>query len=469
MAGRPNILLFLTDDHAPWALGCYGNREVQSPTLDRLADEGVRFSNAFTPSPVCSPGRACLLTGRTCSQTGIHDWIHLSDPYWRHDWLADETTLAEVLGREGYICGLSGKWHLGRDFEPPRGFSYHFGISGPGHNSRHNWFRNGQKLSREGSKTQFITDHALEFLEEVPSGSPFFLLVGYVATHSPYTGHRSELVVLYDDATFRDIPSYRPHPWHKNEDFAQGEDYTESDIRIRHQNQYAAVTEIDQNVKRLLERLREKGEPDNTIIIYTSDHGLALGHKGFWGKGNGTRPLNMYEVSIRVPVIMHGPAPFGRGVVVDHCVDHWDTFQTICDLAGIDLDEHGLTDRAYPGRTYLDLTSGRKPDDWRETRYGEYGDLRMIRTPRYKLVRRYPHGPDDLFDLENDPDESVNIAGMRAHAGTQKELLEELEAFYACHDDPTKTGLRVKELRQRNPGIEAWRDGIRESRGLQIY
>jgi len=467
MTERPNFLLFLTDDHAPWAMGCYGNSEVRSPTFDRLAHEGVRFSNAFTPTPVCSPGRACLLTGRTSSQTGIHDWI--SRPHWRHDWLADETTLAEILDGEGYVCGLSGKWHLGRDFEPPRGFSYHFGISGSGHNSRHSWFLNRQALSREGNKTRFITDHALEFLGQVPSGTPFFLLVGYVATHSPYTGHRRELVSRYDDATFQDIPTYQPHPWHKNEDFPQGTDYTESDIRIRHQNQYAAVTEIDQGISRLVERLRERGQLDNTVIIYTSDHGLALGHKGFWGKGNGTRPLNMYEVSIRVPLIMYGPAPLGCGVVVDHCVDHWDTFQTVCDLAGVDLGEHGLADRSYPGRSFLDLVSGGEIPDWRETRFGEYGDLRMIRTPRYKLVKRYPDGPDDLFDLESDPDETVNLAGTRTHARIQRELLDELQAFLACHEEPSRSGLRVKELRQHNAGIEAWRDGIRESRGLQVY
>ncbi len=129
MQARPNILLFLTDDHGSWATGCYGNGEIESPVLDRLAGEGARFANAFTPSPVCSPARACLLTGRTPSQVGIHDWLEEAQPeIGDRDWLRDETTLAELLAGAGYRCGLSGKWHLGRSHLTPRGYAWHFGL-----------------------------------------------------------------------------------------------------------------------------------------------------------------------------------------------------------------------------------------------------------------------------------------------------------------------------------------------------
>ncbi|MDE0312235.1 MAG: sulfatase-like hydrolase/transferase, partial [Caldilineaceae bacterium] len=124
---RPNILLFLTDDHGQWANGCYGNSELQTPNLDRLATEGARFADAFTPCPVCSPARACLMTGRTPSQVGIHDWLQEAEPViGDHDWLAGEETLPQLLSRAGYHCGLSGKWHMGRSHRTPPGFDWAF-------------------------------------------------------------------------------------------------------------------------------------------------------------------------------------------------------------------------------------------------------------------------------------------------------------------------------------------------------
>ncbi|HYN87449.1 MAG TPA: sulfatase-like hydrolase/transferase [Ardenticatenaceae bacterium] len=475
MTGRPNIILFLTDDHGAWAMGCYGNSEVQSPVLDGLAAEGVRFANAFTPSPVCSPARACLLTGRTPSQVGIHDWLQESEPeYGDPDWLAREITLPELLQSVGYHCGLSGKWHLGRSHVRPRGFDWYFGLprwQGE-HVESYTYLYDDKPLTLSGSKTQFITDFALEFLETTPTGRPFFLNVGYIATHSPYARQEPELLALYEGATFRDIPEYVPHPWHKNEDFPQGDAFTRDDLLRRYTGYYAAVTGMDRGVGRIVAWLRERGQLDNTLIVYTSDHGLALGHNGFWGKGNSTRPLNMYETSLRVPLILHWPREFARGHVVGHCVDHYDTFQTICDVAGVGAQGSASWARpadTYPGRSVRPLARGEELRDWRETRYGEYGDLRMTRTERYKLVRRYPDGPDDLFDLLHDPEERINLAGRPEYRELRAALLADLDAFYARYEDPAKSGLRVKALRQHNESSEAWRDGRREARGLQVY
>jgi arylsulfatase A-like enzyme len=239
---RPNILLFLTDDHGAWALGSYGNREVQSPTLDRLAREGTRFINAFTPSPVCSPARACLLTGRTPSQVGIHDWIQEEfAEFGDYDWLQHEITLPQLLQAAGYRCGLSGKWHLGRSHQTPRGFDWCFGMPGSQgrHLGRYTYHLNGEPLTLEGNKTRIITDHALQFLDEAPDERPFFLNIGYIATHSPYAEHEPELVAQYENAGFADIPPYVPHPWVKNEDFTDGDDWTPEDCRRRYAGYYA--------------------------------------------------------------------------------------------------------------------------------------------------------------------------------------------------------------------------------------
>jgi arylsulfatase A-like enzyme len=304
--------------------------------LDQLAREGVCFANAFTPSPVCSPARACLLTGRTPSQVGIHDWLEEANPQFGDpDWLADEITLPEMLTAAGYHCGLSGKWHLGRSHETPRGFAWCFGLPRwqGAHIEEYTYVLDNQPLTLAGNKTQFITDYALQFLDQAPPDRPFFLNVGYIATHSPYGNQEPDLVALYRDATFRDIPPYKPHPWHKNEDFPQRDAWTEADCISRYASYYAAVTDIDRNVARILHRLREQGRLDRTLVIYTSDHGLSLGHHGFWGKGNSTRPLNMYETSLRVPLIARLPGDIVPSHVVTHCVDHYDTFQAICDWA----------------------------------------------------------------------------------------------------------------------------------------
>jgi arylsulfatase A-like enzyme len=246
-----------------------------------------------------------------------------------------------------------------------------------------------------------------------------------------------------------------------------GSNASEDEIRSRYRGYYAAVSEIDREIGRILEHLEATGQLDNTIIIYTADHGCALGHQGFWGKGNSTRPLNMAEVSLRIPLIMRWPAHIPAGMVIERCVDHYDTFQTLCAWIGVDLAPRA--DRAFPGHSFATLVTTGEDAAWDETRYGEYGDLRMIRTPQYKFVKRYPHGPYDLFDLRNDPGETLNRAGWPSLADVQDRLEAQLERWYADHEDPRKSGLHVKDLRQHNASSEAWRDGLRERRGLQVY
>lgn len=368
---------------------------------------------------------------------------------------------------------MSGKWHLGRSHQTPRGFDWSF--NDPGwpvvHNRAHigeiTYFLNNEPVVLTGNKTQFITDYALQFLDQTPTDQPFFLNVGYTATHSPYGNQEPELVAQYSDATFCDIPPYTPHPWHQNEDFPQGNAWTQEDCISRYANYYAAVTDIDRNVARILQHLHRQGRLENTLVIYTSDHGLALGHHGFWGKGNSTRPLNMYETSLRVPLIVRLPNQIQPGQVITQCVDHYDTFQAICDWVGIVPHRYEKTGN-YPGRSWRELTEDKTVTDWNDTRFGEYGDLRMIRTPQYKLVRRYPHGPNDLFDLQTDPGETTNLVGQPEYATVEADLTSELEAFYARFENPAKSGLRVKALPQHNLH-EAWRDRIREARGLQVY
>ena len=322
----------------------------------------------------------------------------------------------------------------------------------------------GEFVELEGNKSAHITDHAIEFLDQAPTDRPFFLNVGYIATHSPYgqQHHDPTVTSRYQDVSFDDIPAYDTHRWVKNED-GPGDSPPIELLRDRYIGYYAAVTEIDNNIGRILDKLEALGQLNNTIIVYTSDHGCAQGHHGFWGKGNSTRPLNMYEISLSIPLIWRGPG-VAAGQVIEQAVDHYDGFPTILDFAGIAPDE----ERSYPGRSYRAMLQGKRPE-WDETIYGEYGDLRMIRTPQWKLVLRYPDGPHDLFGLVDDPGEVRNQIDDPDMKPVIAELTIRLDAFYAQHEVPEKSGLRVKEQHRHNAGHEAWRDGRREAWGLQVY
>ena len=462
MPDRPNIVLFLTDDHGAWANGCYGNQEVHTPTLDALAATGVRFRHAYTPTPVCSPARACLLTGKTASQVGIHDWLQEAIPeVGQRDWLGATQTVFDYLSEAGYHTGLSGKWHLGQSHRPPHGADYYFGLPGwqGAHNGPYTYVRNGDTIELDGNKSRLITDHAIEFLDAVPADTPFFLNIGYIATHSPYvqSAHAPRQTARYQDCAFDEIPPYEPHPWVKNEGGANA--LSQADLRDRYIGYYAAATEIDDNIARIIGALKVRDLLEDTIIIYTSDHGCAIGHQGFFGKGNSTRPLNMYEVSLAVPLIVSGAGIETR--TLDQFVDHCDTFHTICQLARADLPP-----AAYAGASYADLLRG-EDIPWDNTRFGEYGDLRMIRDERWKLILRYPDGPHELFDLREDPSESINCYAQRPEVVTRYKA--RLDAFYAGHEVEALSGLRVKQQPLHNDGNEAWRDGRREARGLQVY
>lgn len=452
---RPNILVMQTDDHAQWAAGCYGNTEIRTPSLDHLAAGGVRMREAFTPTPVCSPSRACFWTGRLASQHGVHDYLAEDDPEVHAvDWLAGERTLAQILHDHGYLTGLTGKWHLGHSENCPVGFDYWFSQAMPlprpkGFSSpwQHPVDAGGAAYDRHA-----ITDHAVDFLRQRDRDRPFFLYVGYIATHSPWTGHSERLVGQYRNCTFRDIPSEPVYPFGR---LALESLYsTRSNPREALAQYYAAVSEIDEQVGRLLDELDAQQLLGSTLVVYTSDHGLNTGHHGVWGKGNGTHPYNMLEESIRVPMILSHPGSLLGGQVRAEMVTHLDLFQTILDHAGLQME--AKAERRYAGRSFRSLCRGDARDDWPEEIFGEYGNLRMIRTRRHKLIRRYPDGPSELFDLERDPRETENLRHDLAYDAIVEDLAARIDTYFAAHEEPQHSGLRISELPRHNSD-EAWR------------
>ncbi|QMU96272.1 sulfatase-like hydrolase/transferase [Microbacterium esteraromaticum] len=453
---RPNILVIMSDDHAQWAAGCYGNADVDTPNLDYLAKTGVRFANAFTTSPVCSPARASFFSGRLPSQHGMHDYLNELDEEVRATrWLPKERLLPEILHEQGYTTGLSGKWHLGHDDAAPSGFDF--------------WYSHSIEISRPDGYTapwptetpsgpgydrHAITDKAVEFLRRRDHTKPFFLFVGHIATHSPWDNAPDRLVERYRERAL--------HPVHDDFTYPFGRLRSESlyasrdDPREALAQYYASVTDIDDQVGRLIDELELQGLSESTVVVYTSDHGLNAGQHGIWGKGNGTIPYNVVDESIRVPLIVSFPTGIlGRQHRVEN-VDHTDTFATLLELAGT-TPPTDLHPTPYPGRSYVGPLMGRPQEECADAVFVEYGNLRMTRTSTMKLVKRYPDGPDELFALEHDPRESADVWDRPEFRAVRDELEATLTSYFARYDESDTSGLRVEDLPRHNLD-EAWRD-----------
>ena len=449
---KTHVIFILTDDQGIWAAGCYGNPEIRTPNIDRLAAEGMRFDNFFVATPVCSPSRATFLTGRIPSQHGVHDWIRDGNvPPNVAQYIEDEVCSTDVLAEHGWTCGISGKWHLGASQIPQHGFAHwyvHQKGGGPYYNAP--MVRDGKLIDEPGYVTDKITDDALEFLaEHAHDQAPFYLSVHYTAPHSPWDCHPQDIVDSYDDCSFASCPQEPKHPWATS--------LTDRCLGNREmlKGYFAAVTAMDMNVGRILDKLDELGIRQETLVVFVSDNGFSCGHHGFWGKGNGTSPRNMYENSIRVPFVASQPGRIPSGCVQDALVSAYDFMPTLLEYLGLPLPEG----RRIVGQSFLPALLGQR-DEGREhvVIYDEYGDTRMIRTREWKYVQRYPAGPNELWDLVNDPEErhnAIDDPGQAARTGEMSRMLEEWFARYVNPDiDGIKQG--VTGLGQMRPVFPKW-------------
>lgn len=436
---KPNIIFILSDDQGAWAMGCAGNQEILTPNLDRLAAEGIRFDNFFCASPVCSPARASLLTGRIPSQHGVHDWLR-DDNKEQEDieYLAGQTAYTDVLAREGYVCGLSGKWHVGRSSVPQKSFTHWFAHKsggGPYYNAP--FYKEGRLIYESGYVTDVITDDAISFIKENAGKQSFYLHVGYTAPHSPWVNnHPKEYTKIYEDCSFLSCPMEEKHP-----DHIYLTEEVMKDLRANQMGYYAAVTAMDQNIGRILDELDRLGIREETLIVFSSDNGFSCGHHGFWGKGNGTFPINMYESSVKVPFIASQPGSIPQGMVNTSLVSAYDFMPTLLEYVGA---EDSFTDH-LPGRSFLPAMMG-QPFIQSESIVvlDEYGPNRMIRGTRYKFIKRYPYGPNELYDLEKDPEERSNLLlSEDGEAATIKNKLNyELEQWFLKYVNPEIDGAK---------------------------
>jgi arylsulfatase A-like enzyme len=292
----------------------------------------------------------------------------------------------------------------------------------------------------KGYLTDELTTIGIAFLEaEAGRPEPFWLSLNYTAPHYPWIdSHPDEYTRLYEDCPFASIPEEPPHPWSAGGNPATDEGHgNRRDSLIGY---FAATTAMDAGIGRVMSRLDELGLVESTLVIFMSDNGMNCGHHGIWGKGNGTRPQNMYDTSVKVPCIMAQPGRIPEARVVSDLVSAYDIYPTL--LAYLALpDDDGSIRR--PGRSYAPLLQGRpQPSQEAIVVFDEYGPVRMVRTHDWKYVQRHPDGPHELYDLRADPGERRNLIDARDHAAVQDELRRTLSDWFERYSDPEIDGTR---------------------------
>lgn len=439
---RPNILFVMTDDHAVGHVGCYGNRLVKTPNIDRLAAEGTRFQTACVTNSLCAPSRATVLTGAYSHVHGIRGNSEAKDAVENMD--PSIATYPELLQKAGYRTGIVGKWHLSHD---PRGFDTWCVLPGQGLYFDPDFIDNGTRRKIPGYATDVTTDFALDFLRQ-KSDKPWCLVYQHKAPHRPFLPP-PRFAGLYEGtelpypATFDDEYSTRKIAREAEDmrfDVSIAGDYKDQPKNLRGaekkkwlyqrfvKDYYGAIAAVDENLGRVLKYLDDEKMTDNTLIVYTSDNGFFVGDHGWYDK------RFMYEPSLRVPLIVRAPGG-KRDNVSRAMAQNIDIAPTILDYAGV------AAPATMQGRSLRPLLEGNTPADWRQSVYYAYYENswvlagkgkeamadpsfqyftphrvpphRGVRTPTHKLIHYYGDGDYwELFDLEADSNELRNIYGQ---------------------------------------------------------
>lgn len=431
-AEQPNILFLLADDQRYDTLSCAGHPIVQTPTIDRLAADGVRFRNAFVTTSICWVSRATMLTGQWARSHATPNAMPTVKPE------SLSTLFPLELRKAGYRTGHFGKWHMmaPQGFKPEEQYDEYEAIG------RNPYF----KTMPDGSKrheTDLVCDKGIEFLKSQPKDKPFCLNLWFNAAHAEDNDHRPGIGLypwppsvdgLYED---RSIPPPRlgaPSIFESQPQFLKdsinrerwfwGYDTPEKyETNVR--AYYRMISGIDKGIARVLAALKEAGLADNTIIVYAADNGYYLGDRGFQGK------WSHYEESLRVPLVIYDPrmAKANRGQVRDEMVLNVDLPATFLNWAG------ATTPARYEGTSLAPLVEGAKDVTWRTSFFCEHVDLAPfitwegIRDQRYVYARYFDQKPvyEFLHDLQTDPDELKNLATDPAHGDVLTKLREQCD------------------------------------------
>ena len=438
----PNVVLILTDNHGAWTLGCYGNKDIRTPHIDSLAADGTLFTRAFASNPVCSPTRASLLTVLVPSQHGVHSFLaggNLQTGPNARCTLDEFRSLPEILDANGYACGLVGKWHLGGNMVPQESLDdYWITMPHGGTSTFYNAsvIENGEIREEPEYLTDFWTRHAIQFIDNQAEkdDQPFFLFLSY---NGPYALGRLLLrdaqnrhADFYRDKEIASFPRVEPHPWQLN-----NRDYINNPTSIR--RVAAEVSGVDDGVGRVLQTIERHGLDENTVVLFVADQGWVGGHGGFFGMGDHTRPLTARDGMMQIPMIWRHKGRIADGVRSDQMIANYDVLPTL--LGHLGLGDEMPASPKSPGTDFSRLLAGEteeEPTRFDDAIFYEYENLRCIRTRTHKYVHRHPNGPHELYDLEHDSQEFVNLVGQADSSSLQQELRDRLDAFYDEHSLP---------------------------------
>lgn len=424
-AEKPNVVLIFVDDLGWMDIGCYGNKFVETPHIDRLASEGVRFTDFYASGAVCSPTRCALQSGQNQARIGITAHIpghwrpfeRVQTPLTTMALPPETVTIAEALKQAGYRTGYIGKWHLGNDsFTSPASQGYDFAaeINGPHFAGKYRSKRKDLKPKPGQYRTEFEADLAVRFIKESAS-DPFFLMVSPFAVHIPL-GAMSDKVAKYRAKAGKDVDNHLPHPI------------------------YAAMIEhVDDMVGRIMDQLRTSGVDDDTMVIFTSDNGGLYRRYDYRPAADRTvavqTPLRgekgtLFEGGIRVPLIIRYPNGGAKGVTCDQPTISHDFYATLVDLAEGDLPENQVNDGQSLLPLVKDPTASLDRDAlyWHYPHYHHGRPASAIRMGDWKLID-YLDGTDEqlLFNLNNDLSETKDLAA--SNPGRARQLHARLKLW----------------------------------------
>lgn len=426
---KPNIIYILTDDMGYGDLSCYGQKNFQTPALDKLAAQGIRFTQHYAGSPVCAPSRASLMTGRDAGHSRVRG-NYEKGPHGfgaGYPLKAEDVTLAEVVKMAGYRTALIGKWGLGMTgtsgAPEKQGFDEMYGFLNQAH--AHYQFpdylyRNGQKETLKenlnGKRGKYSNDiftaEAVQYLAKQKKDQPFFLYLSFVTPHA-------ELIVPEDSIFNHFKGKFQEKPFVKSKQGSNGvEDFGAYASQDYPAAAYASmVVRIDRDVAKIMAQLQKMGLDKNTVIMFSSDNGSHKegGADPVFHQSNGHlrgAKRDVYEGGIRVPFIVHWPAQIKQPAVSNHVSAFWDIMPTFADLAGVNLPKAGIkTDGISLYPTFTGNSAQQKTHAYL---YWEFHEAKTssqaVRLGNWKAVRQSPTGPLELYDLSQDESETKNIA-----------------------------------------------------------